>query len=240
MSIFLITPTGCRPAQFNLCQSFMKRQTYKGEVTWIIVDDCWPTTTDIVDKNFRENWTIKKIYPKPIWEPGKNSQGRNIAAAINEIKRQKDVKAIFIIEDDDCYGPTYLEEMMLRLKGFHAIGETNSIYYNVLSRTYFQHPNTAHASLFETAFTVDVIPVLEKFYQTQYIDVHFWSNVKNKSLFRINNLAIGIKGMPGRAGIGGGHTTLSRKPQDESMNHLKSLIGEDYKLYERYYSHLCV
>ena len=238
--IYLITPTGARPAQFKLCQSFMKRQTYKGEVTWLIVDDCLPVTTEIVNKNFRENWIIKKIYPKPIWQEGQNTQARNISAALNEVKRQKDVKAIFIIEDDDYYRSVYLEEMMSRFNGFYAIGETNTIYYNVVSRTFYQHPNVNHASLFETAFTIESIPTIEKYFMTQYIDVHFWSSIKNKHLFKINNLAIGIKGMPGRHGIGGGHDRVNRGPIDASMNHLKSLIGEDYKLYEGYYSRVCV
>ena len=75
--IALITPTGSRADQFKLCTMFMERQTYKGEVTWIIVDDAYPSTTDRVDKGFKDNWTIIKVYPTPIWQ-GQNTQSRNM------------------------------------------------------------------------------------------------------------------------------------------------------------------
>lgn len=42
--IVLITPTGARKNQFELCMRWMLRQTYQGNVVWIIVDDPVPVT----------------------------------------------------------------------------------------------------------------------------------------------------------------------------------------------------
>lgn len=82
----------------------MKEQTYTGTVIWMIVDDGDPVTTDFITDDFREGWTIQKIYPKPVWQKGQNTQGRNLAAGIREIKKL-DPELIFIVEDDDYYSP---------------------------------------------------------------------------------------------------------------------------------------
>lgn len=231
--ICLITPTGSRQDQIDLCAYFMNRQTYKGEVVWIIVDDCLPRTTIFTDN---KNWTVIKVYPQPFWEVGQNTQGRNIAAGIDTLlSLEKDIEGIFIIEDDDYYKPEYLERMMLRLKGFDIAGEKNTIYYNALFRRYVTNPNTAHSSLFQTAFSVDAIPILKSCYSHRFIDCEFWRKVSNKNLFNENNLAIGIKGLPGRAGIGAGHKGQLNMKDDKDLSYLKSLINEDYKFYERYY-----
>ena len=37
--ITLITPTCNRPEAFALCEYWMSRQTYSGEIQWIVVDD---------------------------------------------------------------------------------------------------------------------------------------------------------------------------------------------------------
>jgi hypothetical protein len=234
--IVLITPTGGRPSQINLCYYFMQRQTYPGQVTWIIIDDCQPRTTDEIQS--RENWTVVKAYPEPSWQPGENTQARNISVGINYILanyKKEDIEAIFIIEDDDYYRPIYLERMVVRLKGFDITGETNTIYYNVYYRTAVTNPNNIHASLFQTAFTMEAIPHVESSYADKFIDCRLWEKVQNKNLFREGNLAVGIKGMPGRYGIGAGHTRWSSNI-DRNLDYLSSLIGkEDAKLYERYY-----
>jgi hypothetical protein len=238
MSIFLVTPTGARKDQFALCAKWMQRQTYSGEVVWIIVDDAYPYTTDNVGEGFKDKWTIVRIHPSPLWA-GENTQSRNIKAGIDFIKEtypKEQVSAIFIIEDDDYYKPHYLQRMM-DLKGtFDLWGETNTIYYNVNYRRFADNNNKAHASLFQTAFTYDAIPVLEGSYNNRFIDCVFWANVRNRFLFYDNTLAIGIKGMPGRGGIGAGHTKAMGMISDISLVNLHAMIGEDYKEYERYYN----
>jgi hypothetical protein len=76
--IVLLTPTGARGVQFGLCALYMERQTYTGEVTWIIVDDAIPRTTDQVKDGFKANWHIVKINPNPVWQQGQNTQSRLI------------------------------------------------------------------------------------------------------------------------------------------------------------------
>jgi hypothetical protein len=137
--IVLITPTGGRPDQISICSHLMHKQTYQGKVVWIIVDDCIPQTTDFINVDFRENWTIIKIYPIPSWSSGQNTQARNILVGINTLLAsypKEEIEAIFIIEDDDYYKPVYLQRMTEQLKGFDIAGEINTIYYNVVHRVH--------------------------------------------------------------------------------------------------------
>jgi len=231
MSIVLITPTGARPEQFEICAGLMKAQDYKDKVLWIIVDDAEPITTDNVQIDFRENWAIKKIYPHPVWEPGQNTQGRNLAAGINEAKKHK-VDAIFIIEDDDYYKPCYLRLMTEKLKGYDIAGEMNTIYYNVKLRRWIENKNDVWSSLFQTCFTPKVIPIFEKLYGEKFIDFVLFRQVKKVNLFD-EKWSIGIKGQNGRAGIGAGHQWLNHMAPDPELKKLKELIGNDVKYYDR-------
>ncbi len=236
--IALITPTGARSLQFNLCQTWMKRQTYQGKVAWFIIDDSLPRSTDMVTNEFRPDWTVFKIYPMPLWTIGQNTQARNITAGIQALVdnyKKEEIEAIFIIEDDDYYRARYLERMMLNFQSYHLIGERNTIYYNVQWRRYITNPNTIHASLFQTAFKYDVIDIFKQCIPNKFMDCVFWSKVPNKHLFYENDLAIGMKGMPGRGGIGAGHSKAMNMREDPNMNYLRNLIGEDARYYEGYY-----
>jgi len=235
--IVLITPTGARPLQFNLCRLFMQRQTYEGDVVWIIIDDGVPVTSQCVGKDFREGWEIIKIYPEPRWIEGQNTQVRNIKAGIDLVKSDyKKATAIFIIEDDDYYKPNYLERMIDRLDGFDITGEMNTVYYNVTNRRYFTNPNRQHSSLFQTAFNPSAIPLLENSYWHKFMDCEFWRMPLKKNLFNENNLSVGIKGLPGRGGIGAGHKTGMNMLWDRNLDYLKSLIGyDDTILYAKHY-----
>lgn len=233
--IVLISPTGARPIGFTLCAQWMRQQTYKEEVTWIIVDDGNLRCTDNVQENFRDKWNIIKIYPTPSWLIGQNTQARNIAAGINVLKTLKNVEAVFIIEDDDYYKPIYLDRMMANFRNYSLIGERNTIYYNVQYRRFVTNPNTIHASLFQTAFKLDLLPLFEECLPNKFIDAAFWQRATNKYIFYENDLAIGMKGLPGRGGIGAGHNKNFVMRDDRSLNYLKALIGSDASNYEVYY-----
>jgi len=243
--IALVTPTGSRADQFKLCTMFMERQTYKGKVTWIIVDDSYPVTTDSVGEGFKDDWTIIKVYPTPIWA-GQNTQSRNIAAGIDTLLanyNEDQIEAIFMIEDDDYYRANYLERMMARITPVKVLGEMNTVYYNVFYRNYFSNRNTSHVSLFQLAFKPEMIPLFKTCYNERFIDFKFFEKLHAQlfvnrgevGMFNENNLAIGIKGMPGRKGIGAGHDNTMNMLPDPNLTYLISQIQDDAKLYERYH-----
>lgn len=259
--IALITPTGARAKQIRLCAEYMKKQNYEGGVFWLVVDDAQPRTSYIINADkeflwgangfieittlenkgdFRKNWEVVKIYPQPAWQPGQNTQARNLKAGIQFIKDFKvPVDSIFIIEDDDWYSEKYLSEMVKRLKGFQVVGETNTIYYNIKDHTLRPNRNTRHASLFQTGFTLDVLPLFERVLekQSRFIDLDFFKLLWGNKVNLLSNVrfSVGMKGLSGRPGIGVGHTIkVGNKPLKMSFAkcmELKELIGMDYLNY---------
>lgn len=234
--IVLITPTGARPEQFKLCSLLMNRQTFQGKVKWIIVDDAIPVSSDF-KINFRKDWEVVRLYPTPSWKVGDNTQARNLGIAIEYITKthnQEVIQGIFIIEDDDYYSAGYLEQMVSRLQSYDIIGEITTIYYNVVNRTYSINKNIHHSSLFQTAFTPKMVDIFLKAFSEKYIDIKLWATASNKLLFKDKNLSIGIKGLPGRAGIGAGHG--QGMIPDPQMNFFKIFIDKgDEVFYEYFY-----
>jgi hypothetical protein len=232
--IALITPTGARPRQIEICAELMRKQIYDGRVAWIIVDDCEPRTTDFIDGSFRSGWDIWKIYPRPVWVPGQNTQGRNLKCAIDFIEKNFDhgtIDAIFVIEDDDWYSSGYIQQMLNRISGYQIAGETHTVYYNMAIRRWVMNHNDVWSSLFQTAFTMDVIPVFRECLAEKFIDYVLFPRIESKNLFMAGNLAVGIKGQPGRAGIGAGHGWIRSMLDDSGLVKLRELIGDDVKLY---------
>jgi hypothetical protein len=235
MNIAIITPTGGRPKQIQLCAEFMHRQDYEGKVLWVIVDDVLPVTTKFISNEFRDNWKVLKIYPQKKWMPGLNTQASNLLKGI-DIIAFFEVDYVFIIEDDDYYSPQYLSVMMEKLKGCDVAGQMYTIYYDVVNRGWMRNGNVGHASLFQVAFRLSVLDTFKAIctQKNKFIDMSFFRAINHRkvNLFDGQDLAIGIKGLPGRAGIGMGHRMDVKMTSDVNFEKLKELIGEDYKYYE--------
>jgi len=221
--IALITPTGGRSVQIKHCAEFMKAQTYAGDVIWIIVDDCVPVTTDFITSDFRSGWEINKVYPTPKWRQGDNTQARNLQAAINVVKTME-VSSIWIIEDDDYYSPKYLSIMTGALEGFDIVGETDTIYYHIRLKRGLKSGNNKHSSLFQTGFKPSIIPIFEQVVSTKvkYIDIELFKAVPNVQFIKGLDLAIGIKGLPGRGGIGVGHNPRNYRRVTDDLTEKQS------------------
>src|ERR1035441_2250038 len=94
--VTLITATGNRPKCLQLCQSFIARQTWKGPIQWIVVDD----GDDPLEIKF-PGVLLTHIFPEPEWKPGQNTLARNLLAAIPEVFYDN----VLFIEDDDWQSP---------------------------------------------------------------------------------------------------------------------------------------
>jgi len=196
-------------------------------------------TTEFIAESFKENWKIVKAYPKPTWQHGMNTQARNISAGIDYVSHSATSEdIIFIIEDDDYYKPIYLERMVFHMGDFKVIGETNTIYYNVITRRYADNQNRQHASLFQIAFKPEMVPIFLQTFKAKFIDCTFFSLIDKNlvNLFHDGTLAVGIKGIQGRGGIGAGHSPAFTANNDYSFGFLKSIIGEDSEKYKHYFN----
>ena len=218
----LLTATGARPEAWAICEQLMARQTYAGPVRWIIVDD-GPVAQPVAFQ--RAGWTLEVVRPQPYWEAGQNTQARNLAAGLEWIDADESVA---IIEDDDWYGPGYLADVAKWLGHRPLAGECRARYYNMATGKGRQLNNERHASLCSTAVRGEGLRALRQAVAKAdtFIDMTLWRLCPGR-LYRTRHV-VGIKGVPGRGGIGTGH----RDAFGEPMN-LRDWIGEDAALYGR-------
>jgi hypothetical protein len=219
----LLTPTGTRPEAWALCERWMMRQTYTGPVRWIVVDDGMipqPVTF------LRPRWNVTVIRPAQKWRVGENSQARNLREALKLVRPDARVA---VIEDDDWYAPGWLERVDAELRDFDLVGQGWNCYYHVKTGAVRINDNDKHASLCASAFKGKALQV----FRTQceraprLIDAVMWKHCAHRHCFKAR-LVIGMKGMPGRAGIAGGHN-LTGEPFD-----LSEWIGDDHRAYAQF------
>ena len=218
----LLTATGARPGAWAICERLMERQDYAGPVRWVVVDD-GPVPQPVTFA--REGWTLEVIRPEPFWQKGQNTQARNLSAGLDAIGADE---RVVVIEDDDYYAPEWLSAVDGWLQSHDLVGESYARYFNVRTGMGHAHRNNQHASLCATACKGKGLVALRKAVANRrtFIDMDLWGRCRGK--LRRSNLTVGIKGLPGRGGIGGGH----REDYGHPMN-LRDWLGEDASIYGR-------
>lgn len=230
--ISIITLTGNRPEAFKLCEKWVTRQTIlqsrKLQWEWIVVDDCWPET--------RVNFALKTIRATPYWKEGDNTFNRNMRLALDFAKGN----FIAFMEDDDWYHPSYLEIALTHLKGnVKRFGLNQNTYYNMAHQKWRNLHNRTYCPLAFTVFRKELIPMfLDCLDVPGYTaDVVFWRKklLKGQSIRMkdANCFGVGVKGMPGRGGIGAGHKNLETNlwKFDKGLEVARTLFGTDLKDY---------
>jgi hypothetical protein len=223
----LLTATGCRPEAWHLCQRLMERQTYTGPVHWIIVDD----GQELQKINFdRKGWTVTVIMPDPKWKTGDNTQARNLAEGLRMVA---DNDRLLIIEDDDAYAPDWLATADYWLQTHDLVGEKRARYYNIQTKLARQLKNEFHASLCCTGMKGKAIKAFSKELQpgVQFIDLNLWRNFNGTKALYDSKMVVGIKGMPGRCGIGMGHKKDFAGMFDDKGSILRQWLGKNADLY---------
>lgn len=231
--ITCITPTGDRPLAFALCQRWMMRQTMQAD-QWIVVDDGRNPAEPSVPMEY--------VRREPRGDDPKCTLAVNLREALPRITGNK----ILVIEDDEYYAPGYIAEMSRRLDVYELVGICRSKYYHVPTGGYMTNGNGGHASLAETGFRASFLPVVSscigKGIDIHWLDTQLWriansSGSRNFHLFvdLDEPLYVGIKGLPGREGVGIGHQTRAYRTRDGvNREILKRWIPRDYQVYLDY------
>lgn len=233
--VTLITPTGDRPVCMQRAEYYFNRQTYQGPIQWIIADDGQKAIQPILP--VKKNIAVQIFHQKnkPFGQKARSITG-NLLSALEHIVYDK----ILIFEDDDCYRPEYIEKMVMRLQNYALSGEALAKYYNVKDRTYKICGNTKSASLCQTAFRSTLLPhfyvsLLKR--ESAFVDSRLWDKDVAKFCFQDQNYCVGIKGMPGRLGIGMGHRKSPTMKHDKDFKILRQwLLPEDAAFYEKVYA----
>jgi hypothetical protein len=233
--ITVITPTGDRPDALDRLSFYLARQTIFPNY-WVVSDDGKEAYKPI------QPTMLHTIYNKrPSADNKAKSFTGNLLNCIALIPEE--TTHVIIMEDDDWYHPKYIDITMRRFNGTHyrLIGQNKTIYYQVDKCAWRQNGNKDRASLCETSLTMDLIPSLKKMCdlkrQSAFVDQRIWAYAKKAKiphfLFADKRYVIGIKGMPGRRGIGIGHRSTSYR-KDPYYEYLAKLIGqEDANWYKR-------
>lgn len=223
--ICVVTATGGRPRGIELLARYINAQTYTGPLTWIIVDDCDPRT-DI--PAMRDGIMTLCIDPPWRWT-GANTQAQSMSKALEYVP----AGAICIVaEDDDLYKPDHFANVLCALNRAELVGERVARYYNVATSRYKVLPGNFHASLASTAVRGGALAMLADICAagSRRIDIDLWRTYPGaKELLESGNV-IGIKGMPGRAGIGVGHQQQFGSP-DRGNSVKMEWLGEYAKDY---------
>ena len=225
--ITAITPTGDRPLAFALCKHWMETQTVRPD-QWLVIDDGKVPMEPSAMMDYVRR-TPKKNDPK-------HTLNVNMKAAIPYIKGDK----IIIIEDDEYYAPNYIETMAKKLDEHEVVGLTRAKYYHLPTGGFLQISNTLNASLAQTGFLASFLSDLKDLLREEkslYLDMRIWRHVMvahRGYLFNDNeeSLYTGIKGLPGRKGIGQGHVpSMYGKSIDTNRAILEKWIPRDYGVY---------
>jgi glycosyltransferase involved in cell wall biosynthesis len=142
---------------------------------------------------------------------------------------------LIVMEDDDWYSRGHVESMVdLAERGYGLIGsEDVQRYYNLPQRMWRMFNNVG-ASLCQTAIHRRLFPLFKVAIQNCMarnsfgIDRMLWSLVRrNECAFSHQMTVVGIKGLPGRAGLGVGHRPDARWSVDPHFEKLRKWIGDD-------------
>lgn len=221
--VTLITATGGRPEAFALCERWMAKQSYGGELQWIVVDD-GPEPTPV-------NLGQTVVRPAPLWSPGQITLARNLLAALPHVRGEK----VLFIEDDEYYGPRYLANMDAALDMAPIAGQVPARYYNLPSRKYRDCGNYAHASLCQTGIRASYLQAVRWVCErnTKFIDIELFRHADSVYLDRFRDDVVGMKGLPGRGGIGMGHKPKGGSwSADPDLAVLNDWLGADAAAYE--------
>jgi len=197
----LITPTGGRPEGMTLLARYIAAQAFSGPLRWIIIDDVNPATPlpDVHD-----GIDVEVIRPSWRWQPGDNTQCRSMALALDQVGADD---TVLVIEDDDAYLPDHLATTLRELETCELTGERVSRYYNVATGRWQLMAGKVHASLASNGVRGEALELLRGICAkgTRTIDLDLWRQFNGPKRLTDHANVIGIKGLPGRGGIGVGH-----------------------------------
>jgi hypothetical protein len=231
--VTLLTPTGDRHHAFALCEQWMRRQTFRGRVQWVVVDDGGSPTTVTLQ---REGWQVTYIPRQKQADDPKHTLSVNMLAGLGHAQSGK----IIMVEDDEWYHPTYVETMARWLDETELVGYGVDVYAHLCNLRWNQLPHERHASLNKTAFRASVIKAMTDVCQRRSpsIDHLIWRTFKgSKRVHMVNErrtpLSVGWKGMPGRSGLLPAHQAESRiwRGSRPFEDHLEAWLGEDAATY---------
>jgi hypothetical protein len=123
------------------------------------------------------------------------------------------------------------------LERFDLVGESCARYYQIGTGRYKQLANSQHSSLCSTAMKGPALELFRRVCQRadKFLDLSLWQRFAGTRSLRSTQMVVGIKGLPGRPGIGAGHKPEFSGQVDEDGSILRQWTGANHDLYERFH-----
>lgn len=226
--ITLLTPTADQPFGFALCEIYMARQELSVDVQWLVVDDGTVPARVTMGQDYLRRDREAGCSPA-------QSLCRNLLFGLPYVRGD----ALVIIEHDDWYAPRHIAPLLASLErpGVRLAGDGVQRYFNVATRQWRIYKPLG-ACLCGTAMRPETIPTFEAVLRERLalnhwgVDGHLWQSVP-RAAWAVERRAtsIGIKGLPGRPGIGVGHRPGPGWSDDPTLERLRLWIGADVERY---------
>lgn len=231
MNVYGITPTGMRPEGLALLGEYISAQNYRGPLTWVIVDDCTPQTRV---PQVRKGIEVVAVRPPWRWDLGMNTQ---VASMSEGLRNVPDDAVLFVFEDDDLYLPNYMDTMLKHAERHELVGEKDSRYYNVRAGKWRVLRGTYHASLCSTVCRGAALRLLKELCASgieRMLDFKLWKAFDGSKVLLSDHNVVGIKGMPGRPGVGVGHkTSFGSLDIDDVLTRWAGAYADNYRAFRR-------
>lgn len=222
--VTIITPTGDRPEALALLRQWMANQVRQPD-QWLIIDD---GKKPVKKRDFPGATVIRR---KPRKDDPGHTLGVNLLAALPHIAHDK----ILIMEDDDWYGPDYIQTMAALLNDHELAGISGSKYYYPAIPGWVEKGKPTHASLSQTALRKSYLPKLEQAIPGDgklpdfSIDLRLWEKASGSGYLVPGEdlqLHCSIKGLPGRPGQSIGHEKRHFRQDDENLTVFHQWCGD--------------
>ncbi len=225
--ISVVTPTADQPLGIRLAELYMQRQTIQ-PYEWIVADDGEQHAVLTLNQTHIK---LERIYS------GGQSLANNLLTGLTDATGD----VIVIWEHDDWYAPNHLETCLKYLAKADVVGADLQRYYNLPYKKHITMLNKGSA-LCNTALSTDLLEMLKDaalsaFDSQSYgIDRLFWDSVpKVRQKIHQDYTVVGMKGLPGRPGLGMGHRPQVSKDRrwchDPGYVQLKAWVGDDSQQY---------
>ena len=232
--VVVVTPTCDRPVALRLACRWMAAQIVQPD-HWLIIDggSTCPVLTHCADV-LPPHATV--IHPPVIHPAGVRNFLSNWAVGFaHAAMRARREDLVVCWEDDDYYAPTHLaihariaaDEPTLAL-----IGDDGQRYYHVPTSSHRTFQNRG-ASLCQTSIRGHALPIARRTIadcqrRSSYgLDALIWSTIPagSTALTRMDTV-VGMKGLPGQAGLGIGHRPRGPWALDPAHATLRSWVGD--------------
>lgn len=246
MQLILITCASDQHVGFRLAYRYVARcrqqLSPEMEVAWIVADDgrhpveC-PAIEGVASIHFRRP-------PSDGLESFRGNM-RDAVASAQHLAGKREDSLIAVIEDD-WLSPHYLADAVRAFTadpGLMLFGETRTRYYRIDNRRWHVFGPNGRAALSGTVMRAPVLPILSAWAtgrdRTIMLDDRVWKSptlpAESKLLLPQSCYVVGIKGLPGKGGLGMGcRMDGHRYGHDGDGSLLRSWIGaEDAAVYDR-------